>query len=165
MNLTQWVANYNSGKFDIPDVDMQIEVGWWDWFCQDFYLVERTKSLAPWIKALAASPKINPDNVEVALKNNCPLDGLLYDVIQIKDKESGKILYTITPWRGFTKLQGESNVWGRENDYKKALVEGSLFDIANFFGIHLTEEMKRVSDSQRALGEAETEDELGLLGR
>ena len=111
------------------------EDGWYDWFCKDASLVVRLKKMVPMIKRVMKSSKINPDKTYIFFKNNCPLMGKTYDDFRICDIFTGDVLFCITPSNGHSTTMGQSSVWGKENEFKSALVEGSVQDIYNFFGV------------------------------
>ena len=96
MSLRQWQEEYSKGAFDGKDVITQCEAGWYDWFCRDSSLANKTKKLAEPIMQLIDSDKIDRDKMYVWFKNNCPLGGPLYDDFRIADIETGNVLYTVT---------------------------------------------------------------------
>ena len=65
ISIRQWIENYNSGKYDSQDVKVQGEAGWYDWFCRNESLCGKTKRLAPKVKQLAKSSKVDEDNRKV----------------------------------------------------------------------------------------------------
>ena len=132
ISIKQWIENYNSGKYDSQDVKVQCEAGWYDWFCRDESLCGKTKRLAPKVKQLAKSSKVDVDNWYVWFKNNCPVFGSLYDDIRFADIKTGDVIYTIA----FVKKYGQTvELWGRENNFKHPLVIGDWEDIKEYFGI------------------------------
>jgi hypothetical protein len=132
INIKTFIEEFNGGKFEDSAVNVQIYAGWYDWFCRDTSLVGKTRSLGKKVKQIANSSKINADAMYVFFKNNCPLFGSLYDDFRIADMETGDVIYTITPRSGHT---GKAEVWGRENNFKGPLVEGSWKDVKAFFGV------------------------------
>ena len=134
-NLNEWVAKFNSKEFVPNFVEVQIKCGWFDWFCSDEALGAKTKKLAVKLKQVMKSPKINCETSYVFFKNNCPVNGRLYDDFRICDIESGDVIYTITPSSGHTSAKGKAEVWGKENDFKGPLVEGTWKDVKQFFKI------------------------------
>ena len=133
LNLIDWIENFKKGAYISPDRKTQIEAGWYDWFCRDSSLAGKTKSLGKKLIQIINSPKINPETSYIFFKNNCPVWGSLYDDFRICDIESGKIIYTITPKSGHEVKKGLGDVWGRENDFKEPLFEGSWKEIKNWF--------------------------------
>ena len=132
ISIRQWIENYNSGKYDSHNVKVQCEAGWYDWFCRNESLHGKTKKLAPKVKQLAKSSKVDVDNWYVWFKNNCPICGSLYDDIHFADIKTGNVIYTIA----FVKKYGQTvELWGKENDFKHPLVIGDWEDIKEYFGI------------------------------
>ena len=132
ISIRQWIENYNSGKYDSQNVKVQCEAGWYDWFCRDESLCGKTKRLAPKVKQLTKSSKLDVDNWYVWFKNNCPVFGSLYDDIRFADIKTGDVIYTIA----FVKKYGQTvELWGKENDFKHPLVIGDWEDIKEYFGI------------------------------
>jgi hypothetical protein len=135
MPIRQFINEFNSGKFENPSVAAQIEAGWYDWFCRDTSLVNKTRVLAKKLKQIAGSTKINIDTQYVFFKNNCPMVGGLYDDFRIVDLETGDVVYTVTPSSGFTSKKGKAEVWGCENNFQGPLVSGNWRDVKAFFGV------------------------------
>ncbi len=77
ISVRQWQAMYRMGAFSGKDRSVQIEAGWYDWFCRDESLAGRLKQLAPVV--LGITDPFILDNFYVWFKNNCPLNGPLYD--------------------------------------------------------------------------------------
>lgn len=135
ITLRQWIENFQAGKYAAADADTQMDAGWYDWFCKDSSLVKKTARLAPKVKQIAKSPKVNIDTMYVFFKNNCPCFGALYDDFRICSIETGDVIYTITPASGYTAKSGKADVWGADNEFKEPLVEGSWDDVKRFFGV------------------------------
>lgn len=133
LNLIEWIENFKKGNYNDPDVKTQIRAGWYDWFCNDKSLAAKTKSLGRKLIQIVNSPKINPETSYVFFKNNCPMWGKLYDDFRICDIKSGNVIYCITPKSGHEVKNGLGDVWGRENDFKEPLFEGSWKEIKDWF--------------------------------
>ena len=132
ISIRQWIENYNSGKYDSQDVKVQCEAGWYDWFCKNESLCGKTKRLAPKVKQLAKSSKVDADNWYVWFKNNYPVCGSLYDDIRFADIKTGDTIYTIA----FVKKNEQTvELWGKENNFKCPLVTGHWKDIKKYFCI------------------------------
>lgn len=89
ISLREWQKRFLSGEYNNPDRETQITTGWWDWFCRDSSLKNKT------IKISKILLKINNDyildNFYVFFKNCCPMYGSLYDRItfnSLNDKPS-----------------------------------------------------------------------------
>lgn len=133
ITLRQWILNFESGMYKSKDKDTQCEAGWFDWFCKDSSLANKTQVLGKKFLQIKDSSKINLDTMYIFFKNNAPMVGKLYDDFRICDIQTKDVLYCVTPAEGYTASKGQSSVWGRENDFKAALVQGSWKDVLNFF--------------------------------
>jgi len=131
MSIREFLKRFDRGDFDSKDVNVQIEAGWWDWFCKDSALRNKTYYLAKKLKSLLPSPKIDIDKTYVWFKNNCLVSGKLYDDFRISDLKTGDVLYTIIPKD--PTAGNKAAVWGYENDFSEPLVVGSWKDVVHFF--------------------------------
>ena len=130
--IRQWMVNFESGMYNAPDLKTQCAAGWYDWFCRDTSLANKTKSLGKKVMKIAKSSKVDIDKQYVFFKNNCPVPGPLYDDFRICDLKSGDVIYTVIPLSGHS---GKAEVHGKENNFKEPLAMGSWKDIKNFFGV------------------------------
>jgi hypothetical protein len=133
INLLQWIRNFNSGKYNNPDVKCQIKAGWYDWFCNDSRLVKGTINMGKKLQQIVLSNKINPETSYVFFKNNCPCVGKTYDDFRICDIKTGDVIFTISPKSGMKIENGKGHVWGKENDFEEALFTGTWKEIKNWF--------------------------------
>ena len=62
---------------------------------------------------LKHNPQIDLLEHYVFFKNNCPVNGPLYDDFRICDVESGNVIYTVIPKCGHS---GKAEIWGRKDD-------------------------------------------------
>jgi len=134
-SIRDWLKAFDAGQFDAKDRDTQIEAGWYDWFCSDKSLANKTKKLAPKVRAIAGSLKVNQDTSYVFFKNNCPVYGKLYDDFRICDMTNGGVIFTIVPVSGHKSMEGKGEVWGKVNEFKEALIVGSWKEIRDWFGV------------------------------
>ena len=93
--LKQWIDQFNNGSFASEDVKTQIKAGWYDWFCKDTSLVRKTQKMGNIIKQIKDGGKVNLVNSYVWFKNNCPLNGPLYDDFRIASLENGDVQFTV----------------------------------------------------------------------
>jgi hypothetical protein len=133
LTIREFLKKYDAGEFKNPDVDTQIAAGWYDWFCSDKALFHRTKTLVGKLKQIVNSVKIDQDNCYVFFKNNCPMVGELYDDFRICDIETRDVIWTIVPKSGHSICEGKGEVWGKVNDFKEVIVEGTWEDILQYF--------------------------------
>ena len=90
--IRQFLKNFDEGKYDDPSRSTQIDAGWYDWFCKDSSLKNKTVKLTKKLKQIVNSEKINQDTMYVFFKNNCPMVGSLYDDFRICNLESGEVI-------------------------------------------------------------------------
>lgn len=95
LSIRNWQTAFESGIFDEPDRRTQISAGWFDWFCKTSSLANKTKKMGSYIMKLENGGKVDIDKTYVFFKNNCPLNGPLYDDFRICDFDSGNVLFTI----------------------------------------------------------------------
>jgi hypothetical protein len=95
LRLFRWIDEFMEGNFDADDVRTQILAGWYDWFCKDSSLANKTKKMGNIIKQVKRGGKVDIENWYVWFKNNCPLNGPLYDDFRFADLETGSVMFTI----------------------------------------------------------------------
>lgn len=132
MPIRTFIERFNAGHFESNLRKVQIDAGWYDWFCRDTSLAAKTAALGKKVKQLAGSTKLNLDTMYVFFKNNCPMVGGLYDDFRICDLTTGDVLYTVVPR---CTHSGKAEVWGRENNFQGPLVQGTWRDVKAFFGV------------------------------
>lgn len=106
---------------------------WYDWFCRDTSLQNKGLALLNKLNQIKESKKFDNNKTYVFFKNCCPCDGSLYDRFSICDIETEEVIYCITPKSGHKYMNGKGEVYGKENDFKEPLIEGSWKDIKNWF--------------------------------
>ena len=95
IKLSEWIQRFTSGEFDKPDSTTQIKAGWFDWFCRDSSLANKTMKMGNIIKQFKAGGKVDLETSYVWFKNNCPLNGPLYDDFRIADIENNNNLFVV----------------------------------------------------------------------
>jgi hypothetical protein len=95
IKLSEWIQRFISGEFEKPDTTTQINAGWFDWFCRDTSLANKTKKMGNIIKQIKACGKVDLETSYVWFKNNCPLSGPLYDDFRIADIETNNNLIVV----------------------------------------------------------------------
>jgi hypothetical protein len=140
ISVREWLANYDAGKYNSPDVDTMIAAGWYDWFCQDRYLLPRLQKMVQHVKRIAESPLIDQDTMYVWFKNNCPVQGSLYDDFRFSDRKTFDVIYTIVPKSGHKLWKSKSQVWDIKNapalpEKFVPAVHGKISDVYNFFKV------------------------------
>jgi len=132
MNLIEWLNKWDQGGFT-KDVDSMIDAGWWDWFCQDSSLYNRTKKMIGIIRAAASSPLLDPKKTYVFFKNNAPLSGGTYDSVSFSDIETKEQIYWVSTKN---KHSGQAEIFKAPNweDDQQLLPKGAnVNDIKKFF--------------------------------
>lgn len=132
MNVSEFVQRFENGEFEDPSFETQCEAGWYDWFCKTTSLRNKTRALGKKVVQLANSEKVSGDSMYVFFKNNCPMNGPLYDDFRFCDLETGDVKYTVVPKSGHS---GQAEVWGVDNDFNGPLVAGNWRDVRKFFGV------------------------------
>ena len=113
--------------------DLNIKSLWYDWFCKETSLENKGKKLLQKLNAIQKSAKFDNDKTYVFFKNNCPLCGSLYDDFRICDITTGDVIYCVVPHSGHRSTYGQAGVWGKENNFDGALIEGTWKEIKEWF--------------------------------
>ncbi len=99
--LRTWIQRFNNNEFESLDVKVQIEAGWYDWFCRDESLKNKTKKMGNIIKQIKNDGKVDLNNTYVWFKNNCPMNGPLFDdfrIANINDRATQLVIQIGSPW-------------------------------------------------------------------
>lgn len=96
LSIREWQKAFANDEFTHYLKADQIRAGWYDWFCNDIYLRDKTYRMGSIIKQITSKCKVDIDNSYVFFKNNCPMVGPLYDDFRICDLETGDVQFTIT---------------------------------------------------------------------
>lgn len=118
-SITEQLRNFEAGLYDRTDVRTQCAAGWYDWFCNESALPRKTKALYTKLKGIVNSGKFDPKKTYAFFKNNCPLNGPLYDDFRICDRTTGDVIYTVVPKCGHN---GKAELWGKENGFQGPIV-------------------------------------------
>jgi len=120
LSLRTWIPKFNLNEFESRDLETQIKAGWYDWFCKDESLANKTKRMGTIVKQFKDGGKLNLDSMYVWFKNNCPLAGPLYDDFRIADIESGETLFTVQI--NCFREEKRYTVYGKRNDFDTPLL-------------------------------------------
>lgn len=135
MSIREFVEKFEAGAFVSRDRKTQCDAGWYDWFCNDTSLAAKTQKLGNKVVQLSKSDKVNIDTMYVFFKNNCPMNGRLYDSFSFCDMKTGDVAFWVCPSNGHKSEKGESQVCSPENEFKEPVAKGSWKDIKVFFGV------------------------------
>ena len=95
ISIREWITKFNNGEFSDNSVRTQINAGWYDWFCKDTSLKGKTYKMGNIVKGICDGGKVDLDNCYVWFKNNCPLNGPLYDDFRFARLDNGEVQMTI----------------------------------------------------------------------
>ena len=125
VNLAEQLNAFASGRIIDSEGSENDCFNFYDWFCKDSSLERKANALFPKVKKfVAANPQIDILETYVFFKNNCPMNGPLYDDFRICDITTGNVLYTVTPKCSHSSL---AEIWGRENDFKQPIKTAETF--------------------------------------
>ena len=93
----------------------------YDWFCCDHSLQRKARALVPMVKKFIKAMNIDVDDAYVVFKNNCPLNGSLYDDFRICNVATGDVIYTVVPRSGHDANKHQAELWGAINNFKEPI--------------------------------------------
>jgi hypothetical protein len=125
VTLTQQIQAWAEGKSALYDHCHDF----YDWFCTDASLERRAKALQNKVIKLLNCLRnegraIDCNSVYVFFKNNCPMNGPLYDSFSICDRESGNVLYWVTGKCGHS---GQAEIFSQEKGFDEPLAKADNF--------------------------------------
>ncbi len=130
-NVQEWIKCFNNGDYNDYSRNVQIEAGWYDWFCSDWELKLKTMKMGEIISKIKDG-KINLKSTYVWFKNCCPCSYPLYDDFRFADIVSGDVIYTTVIDCGYDNKKYA--VYGRSNDFVSPLFETNMDDeLINWF--------------------------------
>jgi hypothetical protein len=123
--IRQQLEAHSQGRY----LDSSGEESWcftfYDWFCKESSLQKKADTLFAQLKRfLAANPNIDIDKHYVWFKNNCPMNGPLYDDFRIADIETGDTMYTVTAKCGHSGL---AEAYSRAHGFNEPIATGKNF--------------------------------------
>ena len=79
----------------------------WDWFCQEKALKIKSKLLMTKAEKVMSKLGLDPEKHYVTFKNNCPMNGKLYDSFQVcTHDEKGDVVIWCAPSLGYKNQEG-----------------------------------------------------------
>lgn len=126
ISIENWQKNFAAGTYESPDIKTQIAAGWYDWFCKDTSLKNKTYKMGAIIAKVKEGGKVDLKTSYCWFKNNCPINGPLYDDFRFADLETGNVLLTIQVNCCFNKSR--YTVYGRKSVYGKFHTDEPLFE-------------------------------------
>jgi hypothetical protein len=108
--IEQFIKDYREGLYDSVEVMFENEHDvWYDWFCANSSLKNRTAQLAKLVLRLTSDGRLNTKTDTIQFKNCCPAsDDPLYDCIYIYQPNSEWAQYRITfKSARFMRINGE----------------------------------------------------------
>lgn len=135
MSIKTFVARFENGDFRAPNTAVQIEAGWYDWFCRASALLRKTEKLGRKVAQLKDSKRFDQERCYVFFKNNCPMVGALYDQFSICDLKTGDVLFCIQHLEkgshGCDKAHWE--VYDADVSFETPVVNGTWRDVMDYF--------------------------------
>jgi hypothetical protein len=123
--LRKQLEAFDNGKYLDSDGKESWCFNFYDWFCKDESLKRKADTLFRQVKKfVAANPDIDQDKHYVFFKNNCPMNGPLYDDFRICDIEGGDVQYNVTAKSGHTQ---QAEVYTRANGFNGPARVGKTF--------------------------------------
>ena len=113
VNLAEQLNAFASGRIIDSEGDQNTCFNFYDWFCKDSALERKANILFPKVKKFIESTRVDILDTYVFFKNNCPVNGPLYDDFRICD-ENG-VLFTVIPKCGHS---GKAEIWGKNESGK-----------------------------------------------
>ncbi len=111
ISIAEWIKNFQIGLYAYKDRTTQIKAGWFDWFCKEESLRNKTYKMGKIIAQVKKGGKVDLDNWYVWFKNNCPVNGPKYDDFRFARMDTGDVMFTIQIDCCWNKKK--YTVWGR----------------------------------------------------
>ncbi len=126
VSLKQQLEAFENGTMLASDGRKDDNGCWnfYDWFCEETSLKAKSERLMRMVKRFVkAHPELNLNTHYVWFKNNCPMNGPLYDDIRISDMLSGNNVWVIT---SKSRYIGKAKLYKAPN-YNTPYREGKTF--------------------------------------
>ena len=111
VSLAEQLNAFASGRIIDSEGDQNSCFNFYDWFCKDSALERKANILFPKVKRfLKENSEIDILSTYVFFKNNCPVNGPLYDDFRICNEN--EVLFTVIPKCGHS---GKAEIWGKND--------------------------------------------------
>jgi hypothetical protein len=131
----------------------------WDWFCSEKALKIKSKLLMTKAAKVMSKLGLDPETHRVAFKNNCPMNGKLYDSFSIESLEEDKVVIWCAPSSGHksdygqaqlvdfrTEIRDEEGITIRANSWKE--LTNKLVDETAGYLVTILQDEVRFEDQQ-----------------
>ena len=111
VSLAEQLNAFASGRIIDSEGSENTCFNFYDWFCKDSSLERKANVLFPKVKRfLKENSEIDILSTYVIFKNNCPMNGPLYDDFRICNEN--EVLFTVIPKCGHS---GKAEIWGKND--------------------------------------------------
>lgn len=123
-NLRQQLEAFKQGRYLDSDGNESWCYNFYDWFCKETSLEAKSKKLFRQVEKFVKLMGIDQENHYVFFKNNCPINGPLYDSFSICNNKTGDVIWWVTAKSGHT---GEAEVYFKEKGFNDPYATGKNF--------------------------------------
>lgn len=102
LTLDKWLAWFEQVDWTKANLDLAIDAGWHDWFCNDNQLIPKLMKMKPLLELFIKSPLVNCPQTYVFFNNNCTFNGKKYDSFSLADIRTQDVIWWITTKDGHT---------------------------------------------------------------